>query len=83
MSKRIPLNGTIEQNFIKANSDLNSHKTAENILDGLPMKGEKERTVRITVDLPASLHTRLKIYCANRNVKAMHLIIYLLDRILP
>lgn len=83
MSKRVPLNEAIEQDFLAGNSDLNAHKSASNILDGLPKKELKERTVRITVDLPASLHLRLKRYCLDRSTSIVELISYLLDKLLP
>lgn len=83
MSKRVPLNEAIEQNFINGNADLNEHKPESNILDGLPKKENKERTVRITVDLPASLHLRLKKYCLDKGTNIIELVCYLLDKILP
>lgn len=78
--KRVPLNAAIERDFL--NSDLNVHKTESNLLDDLPTEEVKERTVRITVDLPVSLHNKLKIFCATKNIKINKLVIYLIERIL-
>jgi hypothetical protein len=82
-AKRVPLNEAIEQSFLTGNSDPKPHNTAENVLDGLPKKEVKERTVRITVDLPASLHLRLKRYCLDNGTDIISLVTYLLDKVLP
>ena len=83
MSKRVPLNEAIEQNFLAGNSDLKPHNSASNVLDGLPSKEVKERTIRITVDLPESIHRRLKQYCLDKKTSIIELISYLLDKLLP
>lgn len=82
-AKRVPLNQAIEQDFLTGNSDLKPHSTTSNVLDGLPSKEAKERTVRITVDLPESIHRRLKQYCLDKKTSIIELISYLLDKLLP
>lgn len=83
MSKRVPLNEAIEQNFLTGGSDLKPHNSVENVLDGLPKKEVKERTVRITVDLPESIHRRLKRYCLDEGTNIIELVTYLLNKVLP
>ena len=83
MSKRVPLNEAIEQDFLRGNSDLKPHSSASDILTEMPTKEIKERTIRITVDLPVSLHTRLKVYCASKGTTIIEVTIYLLNKILP
>jgi hypothetical protein len=83
VSKRVPLNEAIEHNFLIGNSDLNDHNNTSDILDGLPKKETKERTVRITVDLPVSVHLRLKRYCLDKGTNIIELVTYLLDKVLP
>ena len=43
---------------------------------------EREATVRITVDLPESLHKRLSIYCATSGNKKAEVVRVLLDEYL-
>ena len=43
---------------------------------------EREATVRITVDLPESLHKRLSIYCATSGNKKAEVVRVLLDEFL-
>ncbi|MDY7022171.1 MAG: hypothetical protein SWJ54_12560 [Cyanobacteriota bacterium] len=43
---------------------------------------EREATVRITVDLPESLHKRLSIYCATSGNKKAELVRVFLDEYL-
>jgi hypothetical protein len=43
---------------------------------------EKEATVRLTVDLPKSTHTKLSILCAQKGMKKAEVVRMLLDETL-
>lgn len=57
-------------------------ESMSDIMDELLNKPEKEATVRITVDLPQSLHRKLSIFAATSGHSKAHIIRTLLEPLL-
>ena len=65
----------------KSRTQTKTKKKELNVSDRL-QPVEREATVRITVDLPESLHKRLSIYCATSGNKKAEVVRVLLDEYL-
>jgi len=65
----------------KSRNQTKTKKKELNVSDRL-QPVEREATVRITVDLPESLHKRLSIYCATSGNKKAEVVRVLLDEYL-
>lgn len=65
---------------VKQSSDRPSTKT--DLMSKLMQTTEKEATVRLTVDLPESMHRSLSILCARTGKKKAEIVRMLLDDVL-
>lgn len=83
-----------EQSFMSQSSDSSKSKGEEvapeaiddssptSALEQLLAEPEKEPTVRLTVDMPRSLHTKLSVLCAKTGRKKAEVVRFLLNEAL-